>query len=418
MNKNITVVIGAQWGDEGKGKWVDHFAKDSDFIIRFQGGNNAGHTLYINGTKLVLHQIPSGILHDEKICALGAGVVMNPYALKEEIEKVRSIRPVTPKELAVSAKAHVITPWHIWLDIQFEKSRAFLGTTKRGIGPTYQDKAARSGLRVSQYIDDEFRLGWIQHMTASIPEFSQCLKEDEKGWQQFHEAAATLRPYVSGVETNLRKHIKENKKILIEGAQGTLLDVSYGTYPFVTSSSTIAGGAAASLGIPPKYISHTVGIAKAYITRVGEGPMPTEINDSVSEEIARKGSEFGASTGRPRRVGWFDAVAMRYAQEINGFDYIILNKLDILCGLAELKIATHYEHPTLGVLEEFPDNAQILAEVKPRYISLPGFSSIKDISGQNLSKELKTFIEAIEEHSQIKVGLIGVGSGRDDFIRL
>lgn len=412
----VQVVVGAQWGDEGKGKWVDKLGLTKDYVVRFQGGNNAGHTIYIEGKKYVLHQIPSGITGKTQICALAAGVVINPVALADEIDGIKEEFSVTPQRLWLSAKAHVITPWHIWLDCHFENTSATaIGTTKRGIGPTYADKASRSGMRMIQYIEDDVRQAWVRQMSEENPDFKKCLEEYAESWENFHKAAAAVKPYVTNVETRLRKAISAENKVLLEGAQGTLLDLNYGTYPFVTSSSTIAGGAAASLGIPPKSINEVIGIAKAYITRVGEGPMPTELHDDIGKNIAKLGHEFGASTGRPRRVGWFDAVAMRYAQEINGFDYVILNKMDILEGIEELKICVAYNHPTLGKLEDFPDDSEILAQCQPVYETFKGFDRIPHQGKiSDLPDEAKAYIAAIEKYAQIKVGIIGTGVGRED----
>ncbi|MBP9707189.1 MAG: adenylosuccinate synthase [Oligoflexales bacterium] len=412
----IQILVGAQWGDEGKGKWVDCLGKKSEYIVRFQGGNNAGHTIYVEGKKYVLHQIPSGILSQTQICVLSAGVVVNPVALSEEIKGIKADFVVTPERLWLSARAHVITPWHVWLDCQSESQAAtFIGTTKRGIGPTYADKAARSGIRLVDYIDSDSRKSWIDQMQKTHPEFKRSFSELAEEWKKFEAAADIIAPYVTDVETKLRKQILKGSPTLLEGAQGTLLDLNYGTYPFVTSSSTIAGGAVASLGIPPKSVGEVIGIAKAYITRVGEGPMPTEMKDGIGQEIASRGKEFGASTGRPRRVGWFDAVAMRYAHAINGFDYVILNKMDILENISELKICTSYQHPKLGLIEDFPDDADILAQCVPNYQTFPGFGPIpRQGSINDLPSNAKNFVAAIEKLSGVKVGIIGTGVGRED----
>ena len=418
----ITIVVGAQWGDEGKGKWIDWIASGVDIIARYQGGNNAGHTLYVKGQKLVLHQIPSGIFHDGQKCVLAAGVVINPGELVREMEKVAPFAKVAPDNLWLSARAHTITPWHIATDGRREAQReaaasgSAIGTTKRGIGPTYSEKTARSGLRFGDYVNPVARKNWMEAMTSAVDGFATHCESHKAEWEAFSKVATQLAPFVCDAEARVRKAAGEGKKILMEGAQGTLLDLDHGTFPFVTSSSTIAAGACASLGIPPRAVTGIYGIAKAYLTRVGAGPFPTELTDETGNALRERGQEFGATTGRPRRCGWFDAVAMRYAQDVNGFDGVILNKFDILSGMDELKIAVAYEHPELGRIEQFPWNAEILAACKPIYKTFTGWHGELPKTGgiEALPKAALDYIRAIEESSGIKVVAAGTGPGRDE----
>ncbi|MCX6119106.1 MAG: adenylosuccinate synthase [Proteobacteria bacterium] len=418
-NHQVSVVVGAQWGDEGKGKWVDVLAKKSQIVARFQGGNNAGHTLWIEGTKYVLHQIPSGIFQKGLISAMAGGVVVHPVGLVGEIEKMRGVVAITPENLWISARSHVITPWHIHLDgVREEKSSSPIGTTKRGIGPTYSDKASRSGIRMGTYIDPHRRKEWMDTMAAANFDFAIHVKTHPTVWQEFQNAAEKIAPFCCDAETRIRAAIREGKNVLLEGAQGTLLDIDHGTYPFVTSSNTAAAGACTSIGLPPHKINAVYGIAKAYVTRVGSGPFPTELLDDVGALIAKKGNEFGATTGRPRRCGWFDAVAFRYSADINGYAGVIINKMDILTGIPTLKICTHYTHPTLGTIKEFPWDWKILENVTPHYESFPGWE--EDISkmkhARDLPKNAIQFLRAIEEATGTKIKWVGTGPGREDML--
>ena len=415
---NITILVGAQWGDEGKGKWIDILAKDASLVARYQGGNNAGHTLYINGKKIVLHQIPSGIFHEGQNCALTAGVVVNPTELAKEIQKVRDFASVSPSRLWLSEKAHVITPWHIYLDTQKEaSSHKPIGTTKRGIGPTYAAKSSRTGLRLGNYAKEEKRQAWVEQM-SSQPDFAKHLADHPEEWKLFHGAAKEIEEYICDAEQRLRGAVANGSKLLMEGAQGALLDIDHGTYPYVTSSSTCSGGAFASLGFSPRKVDKIYGVAKAYLTRVGEGPFPTELNDDSGKYLAEKGHEFGATTGRPRRCGWFDAVAMKYCQEVNGFDEIILNKMDVLTGLAEIKICIAYQHPTLGRLDNFPSDHEIVDACTPIYETFKGwdynFDGAETID--KLPSAIQDYIAGVEKYSQCKVGFIGTGVGREDYV--
>jgi adenylosuccinate synthase len=424
----VSIVVGAQWGDEGKGKWVDVFAEKSDIVVRYQGGNNAGHTIWIGGTKYVLHQIPSGVFQKGLISAMAAGVVIHPAGLVSEIQKMTGAAQtgngvqvkITPENLWISARAHVITPWHIHLDGAREsKSSTPIGTTKRGIGPTYSEKAGRTGLRMGHYVNERTRLLWIREMSEADQLFKEHYLSNKQVWDEFHGAASHIAPFVCDAEGRLRKAISNNQKLLLEGAQGTLLDLDHGTYPFVTSSSTAAAGACSSIGLSPKSVTNVYGIAKAYVTRVGSGPFPTELHDNVGQEIAKKGHEFGATTGRPRRCGWFDAVAFRYSAAVNGFDGVIINKMDILSGFNELKICVKYKHPELGEIEDFPWDAEILAKCEPVYISLPGWSEEIPKAGMlsDLPKNAQSYLATLEKHTGTRILWVGTGPGRDDMLK-
>ena len=418
-HSQVTVLVGAQWGDEGKGKWIDVLAKSADLVVRYQGGNNAGHTLYVQGEKIVLHQIPSGVFHDGQKSALAAGVVINPSELVAELDRVASKTKITPDRLWLSGRAHVITPWHMAQDALRESTTdAPIGTTKRGIGPTYADKASRTGLRLGHFADTEALGKWVKSMSAASPAFAEHLKTASALWEKFFAAAPRLAPFVCDAEALIRKTVKNRGRVLLEGAQGTLLDIDHGTYPYVTSSSTGAGGAVASIGLSPKFIGHIIGIAKGYVTRVGEGPFPTELHDDIGRLIAEKGNEFGATTGRPRRVGWLDAVALRYVVDVNGLDGIVLNKLDILSGLSEVKVAVAYEHPTLGRLEELPWDTAVLAACKPIYEAFPGWAEDLPATGrfQDLPANAQAFVKAVEKHAGTKVLMVGTGPHRENAI--
>lgn len=414
---NVTILVGAQWGDEGKGKWIDILAKDARIVARYQGGNNAGHTLYVNGEKIVLHQIPSGIFQPQQQCALAAGVVINPAQLVEEIKKVSKLAVVSPERLWLSARAHVISPWHIYLDGKKEReSENPIGTTKRGIGPTYSEKAARSGLRLGDYIQTTRRLKWIEDMRKSSAAFAETLTADAASWDAFHNAAEQLAPFVCDAESRIRHAIYDGQNLLLEGAQGALLDINHGTYPYVTSSSTASGGAFASVGFSPRLVRQILGVGKAYTTRVGEGAFPTELKDAAGQHMATKGNEFGATTGRPRRCGWFDAVAMRYCKDVNGFDGIILNKMDILTGLPEIKIAVAYEHPKLGRLTEFPWDHEVLAACQPVYETYRGWDVDVPKSGKisDLPQAAQEYVKAVEKAVGCPVLMVGTGVNRSD----
>jgi len=415
----VTVVVGAQWGDEGKGKWVDILAADANLVVRYQGGNNAGHTLFIDGRKFVLHQVPSGALREGQICALAAGVVINPAELVTEMQRIQAERKLGPERLWISARAHVISPWHVHLDGERENARGeAIGTTRRGIGPTYSEKAARSGIRAGNFVDRTRRMAWMEAMTKSVPQFAAHVESSREAWDKFHAAGEALAAYVCDADARIRAAVTAGESLLLEGAQGTLLDLDHGTYPYVTSSSTSAGGAVTSIGLPARRISRVVGIAKAYITRVGAGPMPSELFDGVGQGIAKRGHEFGATTGRARRCGWFDAVAMRYSMAVNGFDDLIVNKMDILTGEPEVKICVAYRHPTLGRITEFPWDASVLERCTPEFLTLPGWTETLPKHGTfaDMPETARRFVAALEESSGVEISYVGTGPGRGEML--
>ncbi|MGA9520522.1 MAG: adenylosuccinate synthase [Myxococcaceae bacterium] len=424
------VVVGAQWGDEGKGKVVDLLTQHAQVVVRFQGGNNAGHTLVVGGQKTVLHLIPSGILHPGKICVIGNGTVVDPAVLVTEIDALKAKGLLKDDaQLLISESAHVIFPWHKLLDSLREKLRgsSAIGTTGRGIGPAYEDKAARVGIRVRDLLDVERlnrrvseRLPAVLDdmrelaMKANVPapqlEIQQIVTE-------FAALGERLRPYVTDVSLYLAAQIARGARILFEGAQGTLLDVDHGTYPFVTSSNTIAGNAAVGSGIGPTCIDKVMGISKAYTTRVGGGPFPTELNDELGEQLRKVGDEFGATTGRPRRCGWLDGVVLRYAVRVNGMWGLSLTKLDVLSGIKQLSICTSYELDGKRITE-LPSDYEELARVKPVYETLPGWD--EPLAGVRTFDELpanaRRYVRRVEEVSGVPVVCVSVGADRGETI--
>lgn len=415
----VTVIVGAQWGDEGKGKWVDYLAKDADLVCRFQGGNNAGHTIYIDGKKLVLHLLPTGVLYPEKKIALTSGVVIDPLAFWAELKEAQRFVAIDSKRLLISPMAHVITPWDIYCDCRREEgSSRPIGTTRRGIGPSYSAKSLRSGLRMHRYTDNAERRSWYEENIETTIGFREFYTSHSEQWQRFDAHAELLAPFLAPSEHYIRLAIDEGQHVICEGAQGSLLDLSHGNYPYVTSSSTLAAQAAVSIGVDPRALSNIYGVAKAYTTRVGEGPFPTELSDATGAKIANKGHEFGATTQRPRRCGWFDAVAMRYAKAINGLDGIYLSKLDILSDFSELCIAVAYEHPRLGNIDYYPPEAEILGDCKPVYEIWPGWQGELPSSGalRDMPAAAQDFVNAIAKHSTCPILGIGCGPGRSDFL--
>lgn len=415
----VTILVGTQWGDEGKGKWIDFLAKDADIVARYQGGNNAGHTLVIDGEKTVLHQIPSGIFHN-KICSLTAGVVLNPTELVKELTKVRErLGAAAAGELPIwiSPRAHIITPWNIHQDKKAEETaEQAIGTTKRGIGPTYADKAARIGLRCGEFIHEARYGEWLDRARRQVPGLAEHYQQHQDAWRELESSRELIAGYVVDAEAKMRSALGEGKSILLEGAQGTLLDIIHGTYPFVTSSQTVAGGCIGVVGIPPQKVRRIVGIAKAYTTRVGEGPFPTELHDDIGRKLAEKGQEFGATTGRPRRCGWLDLVALKYAVSVNGITELILNKFDILTGFSEVKLAVAYDHPSHGRMAEYPWDTATLKECTPVYESFAGWDEVG--TKGHLPKAVSDYLARIEAFVGCKVKFIGTGVGRNDFIEL
>lgn len=425
----IIVIIGAQWGDEGKGKVVDLLADRFDIVARYQGGHNAGHSVYVGDKAFVLRLLPSGIIHEDKTCVLGNGMVIDPKAFFEEIDQMESqgIR-VTSERLKVSSRAHLIMPYHRALDHTSEErlGNEKIGTTLRGIGPAYEDKAGRRGIRVADALSPDLLKLRIERNLEEANRIivlfgNQPLRADEI-LEEITPLVERLRPFVAETSHFLAEARKANKKILLEGAQATLLDVDHGTYPYVTSSNPTAGGASVGAGIPPHHISGVLGIVRTYATRVGEGPFPTEMIDAeedMANLIRQRGNEYGSVTKRPRRCGWFDAVATRYAAELNGFDSIALTKLDVLDALPEVKVCVGYQIDGKRV-DTFPAVAHDLRQIKPIYESLKGWASetvgITDFA--KLPDKAREYVEFLSAQIGVEIGLISTGPERDQTIIL
>lgn len=418
------VVIGAQWGDEGKGKIVDCLTEKAHVVARFQGGHNAGHTVVVNDEQFVLHIIPSGILHPEKLSLIGNGVVVEPEALIEEITGLRERGITIEGNLKISKNAHLIMPHHIALDRIREEMRGDkkIGTTGRGIGPAYVDKVSRSGIRAADLLrPDVFR----DRLEACLAEYDLLLSKlpaDErldagKIFDDYMGYAEFMKGYIADVDVLVDIAIKEGRHVLFEGAQGTLLDIDHGTYPFVTSSNASAGGACTGLGVGPTKIDAVLGVVKAYTTRVGSGPFPTELDNELGEDLRARGGEFGATTGRARRCGWLDFVALRHAVRVNGLTGIMLTKLDILDKLETIKICTEYKCEG-QVLEHFPKESDVLSKCEPVYQEVPGWqeSTIGITDIDRLPEKAREYIQLIERSLWVPVDLISTGQKRDELI--
>lgn len=421
---SVRVIIGSQWGDEGKGKIVDLLGENADYVVRYQGGANAGHTIKFDGKTYVLHLIPSGIFHANTRCIIGNGVVVDPEKLLEEIRMVREKGAHPEKQLLVSSAAHVIVPYHKQIDKAKEAARgdAKIGTTGRGIGPAYIHKVARTGLRMMDLIDGEnlrHKLFYLleeinmqlKHMYG-LPEIAlQPLLDELRGWGE------QLRPYIHDSSNILHTALRNNKNILLEGAQGALLDIDHGTYPYVTSSSPTSGGACTGSGIPPTAIQKVTGISKAYCTRVGNGPFPTELHNAEGERIRQIGREFGATTGRPRRCGWLDLVALKYAVRINGINELTITKLDVLNQLKEIRVCISYRLDGVET-DVFPKSSFDLDKVKPVYKSFPGWQqSIAECTTRaDLPEAARAFLDFIETKTGVPLVLISTGPDRSETI--
>lgn len=418
------VIVGTQWGDEGKGKIVDLLAEYADIVVRFQGGNNAGHTVVVDGKQFISHLVPSGILQ-KKRCIIGNGLVVDPEVLIEELDNLKTMGiNAGPDELMISEKAHVIMPYHKSIDLAREKKKGDkkIGTTGRGIGPAYEDKSTRRGIRFVELIDLEV---FKEKVTTILEEKNFYLKnylsaetlDPEVIIEQYNQYAQRLAGHVTNISVAIDDAIKEGKQVLFEGAQGTHLDIDHGTYPFVTSSNTIAGNACNGAGVGPKEISGVIGIVKAYTTRVGRGPFPTELFDETGDFIQEKGAEFGATTGRKRRCGWLDTVILKNAVRLNGLTGITITKLDVLGGLKSLNICTAYEFEG-KVVKDFPAGLKVLAGCKPLFETLPGWP--EDISGirkiEDLPKNARNYLKRIEELIETPMDIISVGPGREETI--
>ncbi|MFZ5996904.1 MAG: adenylosuccinate synthase [Nitrospirota bacterium] len=423
---STVVIVGAQWGDEGKGKIVDVLTEKADVVARYQGGNNAGHTVVINNEKYILHLIPSGILHKGKKCIIGNGVVIDPAALIAEMDGLKEKGIDIDSNLLVSKSAHVIMPYHMAIEKEHEnkKGNNKIGTTGRGIGPSYTDKIARHGIRMMDLLNPavfkeklSVNLATINFLLENMYHATPLNADDI--YARYMKYAERLAPCITDTDIVVNEAIEAKRNVLFEGAQGTLLDIDHGTYPFVTSSSTIAGGACTGLGVGPTKINKVVGIVKAYTTRVGSGPFPTELKDDLGEMIRQKGGEFGATTGRARRCGWLDMLILKHAKRINGLTGIALTKLDILDGLEAVKICVGYKYNG-KIYEEFPKEIEILENCKPVYKRFKGWSEstigIKEFD--KLPENARKYIKTIERMLKVKVQIISTGQKRDEIIIL
>ncbi len=420
------VVVGSQWGDEGKGKITDLLSEEVDIVVRYQGGCNAGHTVVKGDQQFIFHLIPSGILHPGKKCLIGNGVVIDPESLLREIEDLRKKGIEIDGNLFIDSKAHVVLPYHKTLDEIKEEKRGKnkLGTTKKGIGPAYMDKIARTGIRIADLIDKKTLSEKLKINLEEKNEIFEKLysiktsKQEQKDLiKRYQEYGQLLKKYVIDVSLLVNQAIEEDKKILFEGAQGTLLDIDHGTFPYVTSSNPVAGGACIGAGVGPTKIDKVLGITKAYTTRVGSGPFPTEIEGKLGEYIRQKGGEFGATTGRPRRCGWFDAVVVNYAVRINGMESMALTKIDVLSDLDKIKICTSYQCNG-KLIKEFPANLKTLKNCTPVYEEVEGWkSNISQITRyEDLPPQLKAYISRIEELVKTKIIIVSVGPKRSQTI--
>jgi adenylosuccinate synthase len=418
-----TILVGAQWGDEGKGKIIDFLTEKADIVVRSQGGNNAGHTVYDGSNKYVLHLIPSGILRSGKTCVIGNGVVIDPVSLVEEIEGLRARKvKVSRNRLLISECAHIVFPYHRLLDAirESSKGKQKIGTTKRGIGPAYGDKVARTGLRMGDLIQEDIFSGRLKERILENNRILKALGEKALNLKsvesEYLAAAKVLRPFVTNTVAFLHRAVMDRREILFEGAQGTFLDIDHGTYPFVTSSNTTAGGACTGSGVPPHRIDRVLGVMKAYTTRVGEGPFPTE-NDEIGDMLHSMGREFGATTGRPRRCGWFDAVSTRYSTMLNGTDEIAITNLDGLDTIAKIKICTSYKvgRKTVDVP---PSDVRKLEQCNPRYIEMEGWLTPTDQcrSYGELPANARKYLEKIAELAGARLSIVSVGPSRDQTI--
>ncbi|HER23820.1 MAG TPA: adenylosuccinate synthase [Candidatus Atribacteria bacterium] len=420
------VVVGSQWGDEGKGKITDLLSEEADIIIRYQGGCNAGHTVVMGDKQFIFHLIPSGILHEGVKCLIGSGVVIDPESLLQEIESLKKKNIEIDGNLFIDFKAHVVLPYHKRLDEikEMKRGKDKIGTTKRGIGPAYVDKIARSGIRMIDLIDEKFLVKKLKknlnekgNIFESLYGIRISAQEKRDILKRYIQYGQLLKKYVIDGSLYLNQAINENKKIIFEGAQGTLLDIDHGTFPYVTSSNPIAGGACIGAGVGPTKIDKVMGITKAYTTRVGKGPFPTEMQGELEEYTRQRGGEFGATTGRPRRCGWFDAVLVKYAVRINGLDNMVLTKIDVLSDFEQIKICTSYKYDE-EIIKEFPVNLEILQNCIPIYEEMPGWK--EDISQvtkyEDLPRQLKDYIMRIEELVKTKVVIVSVGPKRSQTI--
>ncbi len=420
------VIVGAQWGDEGKGKLVDLMAEKADGVIRYQGGNNAGHTIVHGETVYKFHLIPSGILYSGKPCMIGNGVVIDPVVLTGELDGLKS-RGIELDGLRISANAHLIMPYHLMLDTAGEArlGKLQIGTTRRGIGPAYMDKAARLGIRVQDLLDEKILKKKIA--AALAPKKAQ-LRDWEKDpaldlhamTEEYLAYGNRIEQYITDTAKLVHDNLKAGKTIIFEGAQGAMLDLDHGTYPFVTSSNPIAGAACVGAGVGPTAIDEVWGVAKAYATRVGAGPFPTELENELGEQLRKAGGEFGTTTGRPRRTGWIDLVALKYASRLNGFTHLCITKLDVLSGQGDLKLCTSYKTNTGAELDDFPYHQSVVHHLEPVYTTKPGWDEdlTKVRTKDDLPQAALDYLAFIAEFIEVPVALVGVGPARDQIIEL
>ncbi|MEX0686388.1 MAG: adenylosuccinate synthase [Balneolales bacterium] len=423
---SVRVIIGAQWGDEGKGKIVDMLSGQTEYVVRYQGGANAGHTLKFDGKTFVLHLIPSGIFHKNTTCIIANGVVIDPEALLQEITSVKKLGAEPENSLIISEAAHVILPYHKVLDMAREKSRGVnkIGTTGRGIGPAYMEKTSRQGIRMMDLLDGKV----LEEKVLANLEYTNCLLQnmyDDKPidsgplLDEVYSYGEKLGLYIKDTGAILRDANDAGKNILLEGAQGALLDIDHGTYPFVTSSSPTSGGACIGTGLPPSAINHVMGITKAYVTRVGNGPFPTELDNTEGDRIREQGGEFGATTGRPRRCGWLDLVALRYAVRVNGIDELTITKLDVLDVFDSIRACTTYKIDG-NETKDFPLNLDKMNKIKPVFREFKGWgtSTRKCRSYEELPEETRTYLSFIQEYIQVPLVLLSTGPDREETIRI
>ncbi|UZD74131.1 adenylosuccinate synthase [Bacillus siamensis] len=413
------VVVGTQWGDEGKGKITDFLSENAEVIARYQGGNNAGHTIKFDGVTYKLHLIPSGIFYKEKACVIGNGMVVDPKALVTELAYLHE-RNVSTDNLRISNRAHVILPYHLKLDeVEEERKGANkIGTTKKGIGPAYMDKAARIGIRIADLLDRDV---FAEKLERNLEEKNRLLEKmyETDGFKiedildEYYEYGQQIKKYVCDTSVVLNDALDEGRRVLFEGAQGVMLDIDQGTYPFVTSSNPVAGGVTIGSGVGPTKIQHVVGVSKAYTTRVGDGPFPTELKDEIGDQIREVGREYGTTTGRPRRVGWFDSVVVRHARRVSGITDLSLNSIDVLTGIETLKICVAYRYKG-EVIEEFPASLKALAECVPVYEEMPGWT--EDITGaktlSDLPENARHYLERVSQLTGIPLSIFSVGPDR------
>jgi adenylosuccinate synthase len=417
------VVLGAQWGDEGKGKIVDLLTPSFDVVARYQGGHNAGHTVHIGDKKFVLRLLPSGILHPNTTCVIGNGVVVDPQALFDEVDRIEATGLEVGKRLLISNRAHLILPYHNELDVLSEARRGErkIGTTSRGIGPAYEDKIGRRGLRVGDLGDSSSAAAVADAVRENVETRNRLIGDSHMDWQVvlagLRSAWTRLQPLVRDVSLYLAQAMSGGKAILYEGAQGTLLDIDHGTYPYVTSSNATVGGVCTGLGVGPRAIDSVLGVSKAYATRVGDGPMPTELSDALGQELRRRRQEFGAVTGRPRRCGWLDAVVLRYAARVNGLDSLAVTKLDVLDGLPSIEVSVGYRVGG-SIVREFPSELATLTDAEPVYETHPGWQTptagVREFDG--LPSAARDYLHRIEELVGVPISIVSTGAQRDETI--